>query len=413
MKISRLVVEKKMLLFLVVLGCSTVIHFVYNRAWKWTNLKVVMGVGADPRAGNYSSKSTTVDLLQVTATSLLNASNVRGVGVSGTPIQNRVDLHDVHVEDQVFVSGSPTRNPVDLHKEDPFLGHTGEVTTDHDSGVTTSHPSSSDTGRRQPRATIAVGGGITSKGLSDVHESNVASKMLLFSVFLPTFCRTASPQFAYSIYLAYDHTDRVFRDGRLQTAFRRTFDAETRRFCTANGGSGSDVDISLHLIECSHAGKPTWAQNDAMMEAYLDHVDYFYRINDDTKMLTAGWTEKFISTLEGYHPPRVGVVGPKHFGGNIGILTYDFVHRTHVEIFGFYYPRIFTGWWADDWITKVYAPNRSTKLSEVELSHTMSLGQRYGLEWSAYPRLLAQIDIGKQTISRYAVANNYYVYSVS
>ena len=50
---------------------------------------------------------------------------------------------------------------------------------------------------------------------------------------------------------------------------------------------------------------------------------------------------------------QVGVVGPHHQGGNTGILTYDFVHRTHVDIFGFYYPRVFSDWFGDDWITKV------------------------------------------------------------
>jgi len=77
------------------------------------------------------------------------------------------------------------------------------------------------------------------------------------------------------------------------------------------------------------------------------------------RMRTSGWTEKFIRTLEGYDPALVGVVGPNHSGGNVGILTYDFVHRTHVDIFGYYYPRLFTDWWGDAWITRVYKPNRS------------------------------------------------------
>lgn len=64
-----------------------------------------------------------------------------------------------------------------------------------------------------------------------------------------------------------------------------------------------------------------------------------FRINDDTDMRTRNWTEAFISTLASYDPPNVGVVGPNHSGGNVGILTYDFTHRTHIEIFGFYYPR--------------------------------------------------------------------------
>jgi len=137
-----------------------------------------------------------------------------------------------------------------------------------------------------------------------------------------------------------------------------------------------------------------------MLEAYLDHVDYMYRINDDTRMLTGGWTEKFISTLEGYDPPRVGVVGPKHSGGNVGILTYDFVHRTHVDLFGFYYPRIFTDWFGDNWITRVYKPNRSTKLSNVRLAHTLGLGRRYAVHSNIGKHLGDQLTHGIHVVSR-------------
>jgi len=51
--------------------------------------------------------------------------------------------------------------------------------------------------------------------------------------------------------------------------------------------------------------------------------------------------------------------------------------RTHIDLFGFYYPRVLTDWYADEWITRVYAPNRMTKLIGVTLAHTQTLGQRY------------------------------------
>lgn len=94
-------------------------------------------------------------------------------------------------------------------------------------------------------------------------------------------------------------------------------------------------------------------------------------------MISGNWMESFVEVLDQYDPPRVGVVGPDHEGGNKAILTYDFVHRTHIDLFGFYYPRMFPDWSADWWITEVYQPNRSTKLTTVRLDHTMHLGQRY------------------------------------
>lgn len=64
-----------------------------------------------------------------------------------------------------------------------------------------------------------------------------------------------------------------------------------------------------------------------------------YRVNDDTELTSPGWTEAFIETLARYEPSNVGVVGPMHTGGNEGILTYDFTHKTHITVFGFHYPR--------------------------------------------------------------------------
>ena len=43
-----------------------------------------------------------------------------------------------------------------------------------------------------------------------------------------------------------------------------------------------------------------------------------------------------VRTLRGYAPPNVGVVGPRCDEGNTKILTHDFVHRSHLEIFAHY-----------------------------------------------------------------------------
>jgi hypothetical protein len=76
----------------------------------------------------------------------------------------------------------------------------------------------------------------------------------------------------------------------------------------------------------------------------LDNYDYYYRVNDDSLLETPGWLKAFSYALLHYNPSNVGVVGPTHSGGKEDILTYDFVHRTHIDIFGYYYPRIFTDW---------------------------------------------------------------------
>ena len=88
--------------------------------------------------------------------------------------------------------------------------------------------------------------------------------------------------------------------------------------------------------------------------------------------------------------PPYGVVGPACKQGNTGIMTHDFTHRTHMEIFNkTYYPPELVDWWMDDWISRVYGSARSQKLAEVEVvHHTGTHGQRYNV--TASNRLLLE-----------------------
>src|SRR6218665_122237 len=278
---------------------------------------------------------------------------------------------------------------VDSHFEDDNLGHTGEVVGEY-SGISpyfVNHDFHNCT-------VIAIGTAITSKGTSGISEQNIVSRLQVFTTFLPSFCSTVSSGYNFQFYFAYDKTDPVFTNPSLLQAFQKAFSSLLEKQCP------KDMEAGIHFVQCSHTGKPTWAQNDAMLEAYLDNVDYFYRINDDTNLQTKGWVEEFVKTLKGYDPPNVGVVGPNHSGGNTGILTYDFVHKTHVDIFGFYYPKLFTDWWGDDWVTRVYQPGRSTKLQHIRLAHTMKLGKRYRTDYSVGGRLQGRLQVDKNTLKR-------------
>jgi len=109
-----------------------------------------------------------------------------------------------------------------------------------------------------------------------------------------------------------------------------------------------------------------------------------------------------ICVQNNFSPPNVGVVGPLHKGGNEDILTYDFVHRTHIDIFGYYYPRVFTDWWADTWMTKVYGDERTLKLPGVRLVHTLEVGQRYKVRSSKVKHLRDQLEDDAVTLNRCA-----------
>ena len=75
---------------------------------------------------------------------------------------------------------------------------------------------------------------------------------------------------------------------------------------------------------CDHTGHPAWAQNDAMMGAYMDDMAYYYRVNDDTVLETGSWTEKMIEQLLRSEPANVGVAGPWFKEGPTGVQTSSF-----------------------------------------------------------------------------------------
>ena len=214
---------------------------------------------------------------------------------------------------------------VDIHLDHPDLGHTGE---------TVGHLHTATAAIR--RNTIAIGGGITSAKInSSASKSEMKSKMPLFNTMLPSFCDTCGSKFEYHFYFAYDYTDPLFTKPAQINVFSQIFQEIVQAKCKAK--------IELHMVQCDHTKKPAWAQNDAMMEAYIDNMEYFYRINDDSKLSNAKWPDIFVDRLKKYNPPNLGVVGPQHQGGNMAILTYDFTHHTHQDVFGFHYPRDFTG----------------------------------------------------------------------
>lgn len=251
----------------------------------------------------------------------------------------------------------------------------------------------------QVEKNVAIGLAITTKGQADIQPGRVPTELPFFRRLLLSFCHTLSHGFIYNFYLAHDHNDPFFHLNNSHSLFEEYFDDFIDRNCP------HDANVSLHLVEVDHSGHPAWAQNDAMMAAYMDNMAYYYRVNDDTVLETTSWTENMIEELLRFNPPNVGVVGPWFRDGNIAILTHDFVHRTHIEIFGFYYPRVFTDWFADDWITGVYWPERSRKVAGVRVKHTMEMGSRYVAHYEKANRVAMEVDIGRTMIKRWVMGS--------
>ncbi len=267
-------------------------------------------------------------------------------------------------EDVIKINTKTDPPLVDSHTDHDHWSHTGDVVGLYTENIVSKQSVSN-------AISIAIGCAITTRHITDLNARNMGQTLPVLRSLLSGFCKTASGGYEYHFYLAFDIRDQFFAKDDFQKRFTEKFEEIVDKSCSL------DVTVFLHLVQCDHVGHPAWAQNDAMMAAYLDNMEYYYRVNDDSFFNTPQWTEKFIAALREFNPPNVGVVGPDHTGGNEFILTHDFVHKTHLDVFGFYYPRTFGQWWADDWITYLYQPDYMKKLEDVRVKHTEERGTRY------------------------------------
>ena len=142
---------------------------------------------------------------------------------------------------------------------------------------------------------------------------------------LPSISVTMETKYHYTVYIAIEADDYL----------ESVQDEIIKRFCFTK------------IIIVAGGSTFTDAVNVITEVAYGDIMTYFVRINDDTRFISPNWTSTGIKTLLGFIPKNVGVVGPTFIHANKKkedrnpILTHDMVHRTHLDIFEFYYSPVF------------------------------------------------------------------------
>lgn len=125
--------------------------------------------------------------------------------------------------------------------------------------------------------------------------------------------------------------------------------------------------------------KPGPVFNAMAKEAARIGATYMYRVNDDTEF-EAPWPRAFAAAIEKLKAP-FGVIGPACPQGNRNILTHDFTHRLHMDIFEDYYPPVLSDWFMDDWISRVYGQRRTRLMAKVSVTHhTKTYGRRYHVD---------------------------------
>ena len=219
-----------------------------------------------------------------------------------------------------------------------------------------------------PKVCVVMGSSSRETGWKTPEDS------YLLKYALPGIMKTYEPnKYEYKIYVGYDTDDA---------------------FWTANS-----VKNVLWIPVHNPQHKPGPVFNAATRAAFHDGCEYIMRINDDSEIVTPGWTTELIAMLREMN--NVGVVSPICKQGNTNIMTHDFVHRTHMLIFNDYYTPIFTDWYLDDWITRVYQDSgrsRTAKTAEV-VHHIQKM--RYTVNKGVEANLDREVKRGAELIAQY------------
>jgi hypothetical protein len=145
--------------------------------------------------------------------------------------------------------------------------------------------------------------------------------------------------------------------------------------------------------------QPVPVLNSLSRAAYRAGCYFMYHIDDDTEFVTPDWANRPVSALQSFTPPLWGAVGPTCHEGNTAVLTHDFVHRTHLDLFRTHYPPQLTTWWFDDWITHVYGEHNTRHLPDVVVrDHPERTHLRYTVNWASSDQLPALIAEGRKTV---------------
>jgi hypothetical protein len=135
--------------------------------------------------------------------------------------------------------------------------------------------------------------------------------------------------------------------------------------------------------------------------AFDEGFDYFYQLGDDIQFLSGGWVTQFIKLLSN----NIGIIGGYDINPSRpkDLITQSFTNRKHMEIFGYYYPEIFTNWYSDNWIQRVYE-EKSIFASDIKIKNAGG-NPKYSIN-NRSDVLENEIMIGKEKIKKYLENNN-------
>lgn len=194
--------------------------------------------------------------------------------------------------------------------------------------------------------------------------SNISDIPFLNKLY-PSFLETKEVEYSYTFFIGFDDDDEFYNKhvDELKTYTPHVYS----------------------LKGCQHA--PAWAWNKLAEIAYnvSPTFEYFFQVGDDIKILTPGWTTRFINKLKSNN--NLGVVGPCNMinylqrvrSGRPPVIENSFVSRKHIDIFGYYFYPSIKNWFCDDWISRTYDPFLSEIQTDI-LCENSIIDVRYSIQ---------------------------------
>ena len=166
-----------------------------------------------------------------------------------------------------------------------------------------------------------------------------------FNILINSLKNKLNKKYIYEFYLGYDNDDNFYIDNKENII---------KHFLKLNL-----INSKIKLLKINNKKGKLGEIWSILANKSYHTCDYIYQLGDDIEFLDDGWEDSFIKKLK--ENKNIGVVGPNDIN-NKKLLTQSFVHKTHLDIFGKYYPKEIKNWHIDDWITRVYQPNFSQKI---------------------------------------------------
>ena len=229
---------------------------------------------------------------------------------------------------------------------------------------------------------------VTSRG----RQPADATETDLFQFLLPSLLATATwhEELRYRLYLGYDAGDPFYDSRQTRANFTAAFHEVV-----------GDRQLELNWRRChGTAHAPNFVWNLLFQTAYVDGCDFFYQLGDDVRLETSGWARDFPAAL-GLNAvvPGLGVTGPRDRTNLPPLLTFGFVSRVHMAIFGTFFSPAFRNWWADVWLTEIYRGPHLRQQHHHWLHNTSGMNPRSHVDHSERRLLAEEIARGRARLA--------------